>query len=161
MGDQGLFALATAFEKIHQLNTQGKFSDYEETLELNIAENIFTDNGVKILATLLGIFGGISKLDMSDNPSLNPTSFNNLMNAMTKNFSVRYLNYSLNKIDEQSLQLLNKCVSVNYVLTQVDITVPEAYAKLVTNQLSTLQKFFRLKLQSAKDDSLGYGDPFY
>lgn len=142
MSDQGFFGLINQLEKMHKLNKNKGISEYITFMELNVSENLISENSLKALCHLLEDFQGFNVLELGKCKKIKGYIFKTLMNVLKSNFSLLCLNYEENEIDVEGFQSLLDLLEDNYVLKKLKVTIPYGlYEKMLANIKQTYQYF--------------------
>lgn len=124
MSDQGFFGLINYFEKIHKMNKNKGILEYSNHLDLNISENLISENSLKGLCIFLEEFNGFNVLEIGRCKKIKGYIFKNLLSVLKNNHSIYFLNYEENEIDTDGFQMLIDMLEENYVMRKIKFTIP-------------------------------------
>ena len=144
MSDQGFFGLITQLEKIHKMNKNKGIIEYVSFLDLNISENLISENSIKGLCRLLEDFGGFSVLELGKCKKIKGYIFKTLMNVVKTNYSILYLNYEENEIDTDGFMTLLDVLEENFVIRKIKFTLPYALYEKMLGSIKQAYQFFQI-----------------
>jgi len=144
MSDQGFFGLINQLEKIHKLNKNKGIIEYVNFLDLNVSENLISENSIKGLCHLLEDFGGFSILEMGKCKKIKGYIFKTLMSVIKDNYSILYLNYEENEIDHDGFLTLLDVLEENFVIRKIKFTLPYSLYERMLVAIKVSYQFFQI-----------------
>ena len=144
MSDQGFFGLINQMEKMHKLNKNKGIIEYVTYLELNVSENLISENSIKGLCHLLEDFNGISILELGKCKKIKGYIFKSLMNVVKNNYSITYLNYEENEIDLDGFIMLLDLLEENYIIKKIKFSIPYALYEKMLGAIRQTYQFFQI-----------------
>jgi len=153
MGDQSIFTLITVFEQINKRLGDKNIDDHKDLLQLKMADNMISDNGMRALSKALTTFYGLKELDLSNNVRLTGAAFDYLMGHMKKSKSLAEINYNKNAIDLKGLENLFANLAENFLLKRLKVSITIKQVAAFLNSKDVIMDFY--KIVAEKRDNTG------
>ena len=154
MGDQSIFTLITVFEQINKRLGDKTIDDHKDLLQLNLADNMISDNGLRALAKSLTTFYGVKELNLSNNVRLTGAAFDYLMAHLKKSKSLAEISYHKNAIDIRGLENLFMNLAENFLLKRLKVSISMKQVAAFLNAKDVIMDFYKI-VPEKKENSNG------
>ena len=126
------------------MNKNKGIIEYVSFLDLNVSENLISENSIKGLCRLLEDFGGFSVLELGKCKKIKGYIFKTLMNVVKTNYSILYLNYEENEIDTDGFMTLLDVLEENFVIRKIKFTLPYSLYEKMLGSIKQAYQFFQI-----------------